>query len=600
MSEVKQMFDKEDVAYLQERQLEIENRIRNLMWTVSGDYALDVKVDIEAFLQSKYIALYDSIKQGAFARYFDKEELGMYMVKKIFLNAQEAALVSISQICIEAAICERLLAERKGVENIRMQALEDTLELEFEHLSHSSLGRVRIALLKEAIMGEYKTDRMTRSYLDRIYQLRGCSTTKEIIEVIDYLYNSLIDPYFEKKRGGLDEVLKVSVEELLEFGWQDYLTEEMYADTLETYLEHITDQMTETHTTTEEERKKQQQKYQKKVVIADEEDLKKVYSYVELHYGKTYLSPVEEKRMNFRYCKGAHADCSLYFTEGILKNPVKTNYQLKYAERHQSKNLYEYHDKFRIVKQNIQELTDMLKKSLVLRDEVQEVLSDRGKVVPSRLWRVGRTADTKLFSKEIKNTSQNLVVDILIDGSGSQQSRQGQVAIQAYILSESLSNVNIPHRVMSFCTFWNYTILHKFRTYDDPRSENRNIFDYTASSNNRDGLAIQAVSDALLDREEENKILIILSDGRPYDVILNRPKARNPRPYEGKYAADDTSFEVRKLRNLGVAVLGVFAGEEKDLATEKKIFGKDFAYIRSIQNFSRVVGKYLVRQWDES
>ena len=173
------------------------------------------------------------------------------------------------------------------------------------------------------------------------------------------------------------------------------------------------------------------------------------------------------------------------------------------------------------------------------------------------------------------------------------------MAIQAYILSEALSNVNIPHRVMSFCTFWNYTIMQRFRSYDDDRSANKNIFEYTASSNNRDGLAIQAAADGLLEREEENKILIILSDGRPYDVIMNRPNARNPKHYEGKYAADDTSFEVRRLRNLGVAVLGVFAGEEKDLATEKKIFGKDFAYIRSIHNFSRVVGKYLIRQWEE-
>lgn len=593
------MFNEEELVYIQERQMEIENRIRNLMWTVSGDYKLDVKVDVETYLQSKYIALYDGIKQGAFARYFDKEELGMYMVKKIFLNAQETALVSISQICIEEAIHEKLTNDRKGVENIRQQALSDTLDLEFEHMSHSNLGRVRIALLKEAIQGDYPTDRQTRGYLERIYQLRGCESTREIIEAIDYLYNRLIDPYFEKNKGGLDKVLEVTVDDLLEFGWQDYLTEEMYADTLETYLEHITDKMTETHTATEEEREQQKQKYQKKVMLVDEEDLKKVHSYVELHYGKTYLSPVEEKRMNFRYCKGVHGDCSLYFTDGILKNPVKVNYQLKYAQRHKSNNLHVYHDKFRIVKRNIQELTETLKKSLVLRDEVLEVLADRGKIVPARLWRVGRTADTKLFTKEIKNSSMNLVVDVLIDGSGSQQSRQAQVAIQAFILSEALSNVNISHRVMSFCTFWNYTIMQKFRSYDDDRSANKNIFDYTASSNNRDGLAIQAVSDALLEREEENKILIILSDGRPYDVILNRPNARNPRHYEGKYAADDTSFEVRKLRNLGVAVLGVFAGEEKDLATEKKIFGKDFAYIRSIDNFSRVVGKYLVRQWEE-
>ena len=40
------------------------------------------------------------------------------------------------------------------------------------------------------------------------------------------------------------------------------------------------------------------------------------------------------------------------------------------------------------------------------------------------------------------------------------------------------------------------------------------------------------------------------------------------------------------------------AGEEKDLATEKKIFGKDFAYIRDISNFSKIVGRYLIKQLD--
>ena len=72
-------------------------------------------------------------------------------------------------------------------------------------------------------------------------------------------------------------------------------------------------------------------------------------------------------------------------------------------------------------------------------------------------------------------------VDVLIDASGSQMSRQGDVALQAYIISEALSNVNLPHRVMSFCTFWDYTILHRFREYDDPQSANENIFNYVTS-----------------------------------------------------------------------------------------------------------------------
>ena len=52
---------------------EAENRIRNLMWTVSGDYRLDTKLDLESWRRSKYISLYDAVKQGAFARFFDRE-----------------------------------------------------------------------------------------------------------------------------------------------------------------------------------------------------------------------------------------------------------------------------------------------------------------------------------------------------------------------------------------------------------------------------------------------------------------------------------------------------------------------------------------------
>ena len=42
---------------MDEFQLELENRIKNLMWTVSGDYGLEFKPDLQAFTRSKYIAL---------------------------------------------------------------------------------------------------------------------------------------------------------------------------------------------------------------------------------------------------------------------------------------------------------------------------------------------------------------------------------------------------------------------------------------------------------------------------------------------------------------------------------------------------------------
>lgn len=592
-------MNREEPLEIEDSRLELENRIRNLLWTVSGDYKLDMKPDISLFLRSRAIALYDGIKQGALARFYDKDLLGLYLVKKVFLQAGEGELTAVAQLCIEEAIGEKICEERPGIRSMQREAFEDILDQEFEEMPSQKdlLGRLKVAVLRRRLDGgEYRVERRMVPFMELVIRAGKAKDTMELIRVIDELYNALVDPMFERLHGNLERVLAVTLEELTEYSWEDFLSEEMYEEALESYVEQLTTNMAgmEDRSVTEEMEEKRHKK--KNITVVTPEMLEKAYTYVELNYGKTYLSEAEEKRINYLMCRGVHSDCSLYFTEGILKNPAKRNYQYEYAKRLRNKNIWLYHDKHRIVKRNISVLTDTLRKSLVLRSETQTVLSDRGQIVPSRLWRIGRSRDAKLFEQELKGEASEFVVDVLIDASGSQMSRQGEVALQAYIISEALSNVEIPHRVMSFCTFWDYTILHRFREYDDPRTVNENIFNYVTSSNNRDGLAIKTAGYGLLAREEEKKILIVLSDGKPYDVLVNRPNARNPKPYQGKEAISDTATEIRHLRNLEVSVLGVFAGEEKDLATEKKIFGKDFAYIRDIKNFSKIVGRYLTKQ----
>lgn len=639
---------------LQDYQLELENRIRNLLWTISGDYTQQMKPDVSLFLRSKDIALYDGIKQGALAKFFDKDFLGMYLVKKIFMGADETALTFVSQLCIEEAIGDRICEQRPGIWEMQRKACEDILDQEYETMPSAAdkLGYLRVNLLRRRIdrventslkkknpqddsRGEKKSadsvknanvsngiiagntdasnkiitkitknkqkDRKYKGiyhYIDMISSASEIADTMSLIRIIDTVYNEVADPDFSKK-ATLEQVLAVTMEDLTEFDWHDYLSEEMYEDALESYMEQLTSNVAGMENVDVTREMEEERQSKQKITVLPPEALEKAHTYVELNFGKTYLSELEEKRMNQLMCRDIHSDCSLYFTEGILESPVKRNYQYEYAKRLKNKNIWLYHDKHRIVKRNIALLTEMLKKSLVIKSENQEILSDRGMIVPSRLWRLGRSSDAQVFKRELKGDSSDFVVDVLIDASGSQMSRQGEVALQAYIISEALSNAELPHRVMSYCTFWDYTILHRFREYDDPRSANENIFNYVTSSNNRDGLAIRAAGYGLLNREEEKKILIILSDGRPYDVIVNRPNAKNPAPYHGKYAITDTAAQIRKLRSQGVSVLGVFAGEEKDLATEKKIFGKDFAYIRNITGFSKIVGRYLTKQLED-
>ena len=645
---------------LQDYQLELENRIRNLLWTISGDYTQQMKPDVSLFLRSKDIALYDGIKQGALAKFFDKDFLGMYLVKKIFMGADETALTFVSQLCIEEAIGDRICEQRPGIWEMQRKACEDILDQEYEVMPSAAdkLGYLRVNLLRgridrgqnlelkkqnnsnstniefpkvvsisqnencvavkkvlpdigknsgttnDVITNITKIDAKTEKnkgiyhYINLIASASEIQDTMSLIRLIDTVYNEVASPDFPRK-ATLEQVLAVTMEELTEFDWQDYLSEEMYEDALESYMEQLTSNVAGMENADVTREMEEERQTKQKITVLPPEALEKAHTYVELNFGRTYLNEMEEKRMNQLMCRDIHSDCSLYFTEGILKSPVKRNYQYEYAKRLKNKNIWLYHDKHRIVKRNIALLTEMLKKSLIIKSESQEILSDRGVIVPSRLWRLGRSSEAQVFKRELKGDSSDFVVDVLIDASGSQMSRQGEVALQAYIISEALSNAELPHRVMSYCTFWDYTILHRFREYDDPRSANENIFNYVTSSNNRDGLAIRAAGYGLLKREEEKKILIILSDGRPYDVIVNRPNAKNPAPYHGKYAITDTAAQIRKLRSQGVSVLGVFAGEEKDLATEKKIFGKDFAYIRNITGFSKIVGRYLTKQLED-
>ncbi len=579
----------------EEYRYELENRMKNLLWTVSGDYDLDVSLDIDSFQRSKYISLYDAVKQGAFARFFSKDAFGMYLVKKLYMGAEEASLMGLAQMCVDQAVSEKICAERAGVRTLRKKAFEDLLDRDFDRLAryNNPVGRMKIAMLQEGLNGTYAAERRVREQVDQLLALRGAETTEEVIRKVDDFYNRLVDPDFEQEHGTLEQVLAVSAEDLKKFDWQDFLDETAEESTLEEMMRQVDSSVIPP------EMEEQERKTRVKKLLVTEEAARKMYSYIELNFGRSYMDEREQERMNRRICRGVHADCHLYYTDGMIENFVRENNTYVLACRTLELNRRYYRQHQRMARQNITQLGNLLKRSLQARNEAEQTMSTFGTVIPSKLWKVGRTEDARLFLRTTKKLNSDFVVDILMDGSGSQRGRQQDVALQGFILSAALSKAGIPHRVFSFCSFWSYTVMRRFREYDENAEADWKILEFTSSSSNRDGLAIRAAADGLLQRPEENKILIVLSDGRPNDVVLNRPNVKNPAVYTGEYAVKDTAAEVRRLRSQGISVLGVFAGEEQDLMAERRIFGKDFAYIRNLSTFAHVVGRYLKKQVDE-
>ena len=564
----------------------MENRLQNLLWTVSGDYNCDVKINPADLQKSPEIAFYNMILQGAFQKYFDAEVFETYMQKKIQYGAEPSVLFLISKLCIDSAVCQKVCAERKGIENIRRKAFRETLKKDAFRFSHTDWDYLEYCYLEFQLYQKIRNPKL-QPLLLKIAALSHTNSIKDVCKCIDEVYHTAYEKGFAEYFKGISRDtngLQSGTEDSEETKEQDNLISE--EDTVNIFSGHV-----------DAQDNGKQDKSTARLLSLDKQSSEHLEKYIELNYGKSILPPNEKSRLQKQMCTGIHEDCRLHITKGVLHNQTESNAKTDYVKRIKEENLHIYKKNFLLTRQNILSLSNLLKRALLTRTERELCTSEYGTICPEKLWNLGRTDNSMLFKRELLQDNSDFAVEVLIDASGSQQRRQSLVALQGFIISRALSLAEIPHRVTGFCTFGSYTILNEYRDYLDNSDADENIFEFYGSANNRDGLAIRAAADSLDKQPQENKILIVLSDGNPNDIIAanSRQKAEK-QPYCLDFAVKDTATEVRRLRNRKISVLGVFAGEEEDLQAEKKIFGKDFAYIHDISNFANIVGHYLKKQ----
>ena len=199
-----------------------------------------------------------------------------------------------------------------------------------------------------------------------------------------------------------------------------------------------------------------------------------------------------------------------------------------------------------------------------------------------------------MFTRILRSDPGDLSVDLLLDASTSQLDRQAAVAAQGYMIAESLTRCGIPVRVSSFCSLSGYTILSRYRDYRETDANER-IFHYFTTGCNRDGLAIRAVGKGMEDSPCEHRMLILLSDARPNDVVKLR-RGGSYLDYAGQEGILNAAREVRSLLHRQVSVMCVFTGDDKDVPAAHTIYGRDFARIRSFDQFADTVGTLIQNQ----
>lgn len=318
--------------------------------------------------------------------------------------------------------------------------------------------------------------------------------------------------------------------------------------------------------------------------------------YITNYFGRPIYDTKETAKLQKEYCWGNHTDVKLHITRGEYTEEMLhagfagKMHQEALKQGEANRKAYAAHEGFYRVQ--VEKLTGRIRNSILTHLDDQIVKSASGNLRADRIWRALYLDDSKVFEKKILGDTGNITVDLLLDASTSQIHRQETVAAQGYMIAQSLTNCGIPVRMYSFCSLNGYTILNLYRNYQET-DRNRKIFDYFTAGANRDGLAIRLAAGMMKDNHAEHRILIVLSDCKPNDVIKVRTSAGQYLDYATSLGVEDTAAEVHRARMTGITVLCVFTGEDDALPNVHRIYEQDFTRIRKLDLFAEAVGTML-------
>ena len=319
--------------------------------------------------------------------------------------------------------------------------------------------------------------------------------------------------------------------------------------------------------------------------------------YMRGYFGAPLYDQQQLDALERELCVDDHRGCHLYYATGDdtpekLKGYVAA--QRRNALKQMELNRAAYEADAVRHRTSIRRLTARIRNAMLAYLQPTPVRSASGTLDAGRIWRGIYLDDDKVFTRILQSDPGDLSVDILLDASSSQIDRQAVVAAQGYMIAESLTRCHIPVRVSSFCSLSGYTVVTRYRDYFEA-DKNERIFNYFTTGCNRDGLAVRALAKGLEDSPSEHKLVILLSDVKPNDVIqINQ--GGNFVDYARDVGIQNTAMEIRALTYKGIQVMCVFTGNDDDLPAAHTIYGRNFARIRTLDQFADTVGALIQNQ----
>ena len=181
--------------------------------------------------------------------------------------------------------------------------------------------------------------------------------------------------------------------------------------------------------------------------------------------------------------------------------------------------------------------------------------------------------DGKVFSKNaLPNESPQLSVGLLLDESGSMgcADRCTYARAAAIILHDFCESLDIPVMIYGHSTSGDDVHLYSYAEFEGfDNNDKYRLMDIHARGSNRDGAALRFVAERLSKRNEDVKILILVSDGQPAHW-----------GYSGTAAEEDLRGIKQEYQRKGILFIAAAIGDDKD--NIERIYGNSFLDITDL------------------
>src|SRR5690625_1693396 len=200
------------------------------------------------------------------------------------------------------------------------------------------------------------------------------------------------------------------------------------------------------------------------------------------------------------------------------------------------------------------------------------------------------------YKKDHESNEIDAVFTLLVDWSASMNNKMDETKRGIILFHEVLRQLNIPHSIVGFWEDATHTkdtyqpnYFHVIQSFTDSlyKMNGANIMQLEPQEDNRDGFSIRVMTKELEARRENNKFLLVFSDGQP--AAMN---------YEEKGIVD-THQAVLEARKKGIDVIGMFLAKdeitESEDATMKNIYSRHRIMVPDVDDLPEQFAPLLKR-----